>query len=84
MLRGQWIGAGLGFVGILGCLILIGMGHDTAGVTFGSVVVLSLVGTFVYGRKDQKAEREEKAAIAERIKAGLPPMEDTDGPEDDE
>jgi uncharacterized membrane protein len=75
--RGQWIGAALGLVGLIGCFTVILCGYPTAGTTMGTVVVLGLVGIFIYGRESQKDEREKKAEIAEKIKAGLSPDQDS-------
>ncbi|MGO9166285.1 MAG: hypothetical protein ACLP56_05380 [Candidatus Sulfotelmatobacter sp.] len=68
--RGQWIGAAIGMTGVVGSLIAICLGHDWAGVSFGSMVLLGLVGVFVTGRYQDMQERLEKEKVRERIKRG--------------
>jgi len=78
--RGQWIGAAIGMTGVVGSLIAICLGHDWAGVSFGSIVLLGLVGVFVTGRYKDMQERLEKEKIRERIKRG-DSVEKLEGPQ---
>jgi uncharacterized membrane protein len=70
--RGQLIGGTIGGIGIVGSLIVIGLGHDWAGVTFAGGCLVSLVYVFVTGRDREKQERDEKEKIRQRIKKGEP------------
>jgi hypothetical protein len=51
------------FFGTLGLLVAgfcIYTGHDAAGGAIGGVSLCSLVGTFVYGTRERRIEREQK------------------------
>ena len=52
-----------GIIGIFGLLVAgycISSGHDAAGGTIGSASLASLVGTFIYGTRQRRIEREQK------------------------
>ena len=55
--RANW-GLGLGFVVVIAFLIastyLIRTGHEISGAVLGTVDLVALAGTFVYGRSTQK------------------------------
>ena len=51
------------FLGTLGLLIggiCIYTGHDAAGAAIGGISLVSLVGTFIYGTRERRLEREQK------------------------
>jgi hypothetical protein len=51
------------FLGTIGLLIAgycISTGHDAAGGAIGGVSLGSLVGTFIYGTRERRIEREQK------------------------
>jgi len=70
--RGQFLGAGLGAMGIVGSLIAIGLGQGQWGTIFGASCLVSLVSIFVLGRESQKQERMTKAKLGEQIKRSEP------------
>jgi hypothetical protein len=43
--------------------ILVSSGHGVEGTILGTVDIVSLVGTFVYGTKSRRDERREKAGL---------------------
>jgi uncharacterized membrane protein len=66
--HGLWIAAGLqvSFLGVAAALVLTG--HEAAGTVIGSVDLVGLAATFVYGTASSKDERLRRA----RIMAGRP------------
>jgi uncharacterized membrane protein len=60
--RGQWMGFMLGMLGILAATYLIATGRQVAGVAVFFGDILSLVGVFVYGRREARKQRERDAA----------------------
>lgn len=56
------------FIGVLGLSIAgfsIYSGHDTAGSVIGGISLASLVGTFIYGTRERRIEREQKYLISQ-------------------
>lgn len=62
--RNSFLGVATGFlIGAIGLSIAgfcIYSGHDWAGVALGGTTLVSLVGTFVYGTRQRRIEREQK------------------------
>ena len=58
--RGQVFGFILGVIGIGGAIYLGSLGYTKTSIGIGSVTLVSLVGVFVYGKKEQKKDLEEK------------------------
>jgi len=58
--RGQWMGFILGLIAIGGGIGLIAYDKDTQGLTAIIGAFVSLAGVFVYGRIEQRREREQK------------------------
>ena len=52
-----------------GGVFLVYEGHDWAGTTMVTTVVVALVGTFVYGTRSRRSERQQKA---QETKASVP------------
>ncbi|AEB08495.1 DUF2335 domain-containing protein [Desulfobacca acetoxidans] len=50
----------LGTLGLLTSGLCIYSGHDAAGATIGGISLASLVGTFIYGTRERRLEREHK------------------------
>lgn len=50
----------IGFFGLLVAGFCVYTGHDTAGGVIGGVSLASLVGTFIYGTRERRLEREQK------------------------
>lgn len=69
---GQWIGGGLGFVGLVVSGIVAALDHGPTGATIATGSLVSLVSVFVYGRRSQRKERAEKAAIRAGLARGEP------------
>ena len=76
--RGQVLGGLIAAVGLIGSLIVIGLGHTTGGIAVATTCLLSLVGIFVSGQRNQTRELAEKAQIREKIKRGAP-VEEIEG-----
>ena len=56
------------FIGTLGLLVAafcVYTGHDTAGELIGGVSLGSLVGTFIYGTRQRRIEREQKYQLSQ-------------------
>jgi len=54
------------FIGVFGLSVAgfcIYTGHDTAGGVIGGVSLASLVGTFIYGTRERRLERDQKYLI---------------------
>ena len=64
--RGQWMGFTIGVIGIAAATFLISTGYPAAGITVFLGDILSLVGVFVYGRREATKE---KVATLERLEA---------------
>ena len=62
--RGQWMGFTIGVMGIITATYLISTGHPAAGIAMFFADIGSLVGVFVYGRREAKKE---KIATLERL-----------------
>lgn len=77
-IRGQRIGGLLGFTGLIGSFVVIGMGHDYAGVAIATTTVVSLAGLFLYTRNQQSKELGEKARLREQIR-NQEPLETVEG-----
>jgi uncharacterized membrane protein len=61
------------FIGVLGLLVAgfcIYTGHDVAGGTIGGVSLASLVGTFIYGTRERRIEREQKYLVEQNHRKG--------------
>ena len=58
----------IALVCVIGGLIVINNGHETAGTTVATVPVASLAGIFVYGSLSRKKEREAKAMMMSGMK----------------
>jgi uncharacterized membrane protein len=71
-LRGQIIGGVLGGTGLVGALIVVGLGHDTAGAAIAGTCLVSLVSVFLYGHEAQRKNLAAKAEIQSRIGNGEP------------
>jgi uncharacterized membrane protein len=69
--RGQWFAFILGLSGLVGAMLLIHEGRELGGATAFLASLVSLVGVFVYGRKQQQKELAEKREEAEG--RSLPP-----------
>jgi uncharacterized membrane protein len=71
-IKRSWWGLVAGFVismsFLIGGCIVIALGHDAAGGTIATTAVVSLTTVFVYGTKQRRAEREEKAKLVQRKK----------------
>ena len=69
--QGLWLGFVISLVVLgLGTAVIL-LGHEAAGATIMSVDVVALAGVFVYGRREQRKEREEKHAQT-RLPPGQP------------
>jgi uncharacterized membrane protein len=55
----------LGTIGLLIAGFCIYTGHDAAGGAIGGVSLGSLVGTFIYGTRERRIEREQKYLIGQ-------------------
>lgn len=58
--KGQNLGFILGFLGILATGFLAYTGHDTVAGIFGTTTIIGLTGVFVYGKKSQQRNLEDK------------------------
>jgi uncharacterized membrane protein len=63
---GLWMGVGVAVLSILAGTYLIAIGHDWAGVSMGTVVVVALAGVFVYGSISRRQERSAKSGVPEQ------------------
>jgi uncharacterized membrane protein len=59
--RGLYCGAFISFIALLLSGFLIYTGHDWAGVTIASTVIVGLASVFIYGTISRRTERTEKA-----------------------
>jgi len=60
----QHYAAGISAIAIVGGIVLIGLGKDVMGLSAILATLASLAGVFIYGRAQQKKEREAKQAKA--------------------
>jgi uncharacterized membrane protein len=58
--RGPWLGFIVALVFFAGSIFLITNGYGVAGTILGTTDLVGLVGVFVYGKRDQRKEREQK------------------------
>lgn len=61
--RGQWMALAIALVGLAVTGGAFYTGHEVGGSIVGGGVLVNLAGIFIYGRYDQRKEREQKAKI---------------------
>ena len=61
----------LGLVAIVGAFYCVIMGHDWAGGVLGGTGLSSLVGTFIYGSRQKRAERESKEKTVSKVRGSM-------------
>ena len=61
--RGLFAGVAVTLSFGVGAVYLIASGHDIAGTFLGTIDLASLVGTFIYGTKSRREERESRSEI---------------------
>lgn len=57
---GLWLAFTLAVLIFVGCGWLINNGHDIAGSVIATIDLVGLVGVFIYGRHDQRAQEQQK------------------------